>query len=431
MEDSGSSPSGVTGEPVDTSGLSFTATYDDGTTGSVIPSSYTPTSFGDTVGTQTVTFSFEGTDITVDVDYDVESRPSALTVTSISISGTPTNAQQLGQFVDYTGCTFTYGLSDGTTIVKQGNDGTMVEGVPLCITYGEGFNYEAPRPEWADTSETLVTVRVATENDESWWVDEGYEVPDPAPSTTFDFAVEEPVLDSLEITGSLTNTQYLTGSPDLTGLTIKAVYDNGDKVTLSLSDPNLDVSPATYTYTTGSLPTSTDLTISYTDGEVTATSGVQNVEVHGKTEYDLPIDEANVAYYDGFTVYNQDNCPGIGDLAGGAEVSIGDHVHLIFTEDAWDNGTTIGISDIMALVPSYGVDMSNFGAFGEGDGNNYKVDYYKMGLTGEGTAETGVSIVVALAPLTRVIDVQTGYSKADLDMTDSLARVYKLNVAVS
>ena len=75
--------------------------------------------------------------------------------------------------------------------------------------------------------------------------------------------------------------------------------------------------------------------------------------------------------------------------------------------------------------------MSNVGAFGQGDGTNYYVDYYKMGLTGEGQSATGITMVVAIAPLTRVIDVTAGYSKADLDMTASGARIYKLNVEVS
>lgn len=110
MEDSGSSPSGVTGEPVDISGLSFTATYDDESTGSVIPSSYTPTSFGDTVGTQTVTFSFEGTDITVDVDYDV----AAPVLVSISISGIPQTPTEFGP-VNTTGLTVTATYDNDTT----------------------------------------------------------------------------------------------------------------------------------------------------------------------------------------------------------------------------------------------------------------------------------------------------------------------------
>lgn len=134
MEDSGSSPSGVTGEPVDISGLSFTATYDDESTGSVIPSSYTPTSFGDTVGTQTVTFSFEGTDITVDVDYDVE----APVLTGITVIGTPV-AQRAFSNIDATGLTVHANFSDGshedvTNDVQWVGDGNLSQW-GTCIEY--------------------------------------------------------------------------------------------------------------------------------------------------------------------------------------------------------------------------------------------------------------------------------------------------------
>ena len=142
MEDSGSSPSGVTGEPVDISGLSFTATYDDESTGSVIPSSYTPTSFGDTVGTQTVTFSFEGTDITVDVDYDVE----ALTLVSISISGTPAT-QRAFTAIDTTGLTVTANYNNGTH-VDVTSDATWTNDQTNTGTWGTCIAYDSEEGAW-------------------------------------------------------------------------------------------------------------------------------------------------------------------------------------------------------------------------------------------------------------------------------------------
>lgn len=141
MEDSGSSPSGVTGEPVDISGLSFTATYSDGATDSVVPSSYTPTSFGDTVGTQTVTFSFEGTDITVEVDYDVE----APVLTGLSVSGGTLVPHAL-RSVDTHGQVVTATYSNGTTkdvtadatcVASDTNTGTWGEAVVLDTDHWE------------------------------------------------------------------------------------------------------------------------------------------------------------------------------------------------------------------------------------------------------------------------------------------------------
>ena len=73
----------------------------------MIPSSYTPTSFGDTAGTQTVTFSFEGTDITVDVDYDVQAA-----ATGFEVTGTLATQYQ-NRNVDTTGLSYTY---DGVAV---------------------------------------------------------------------------------------------------------------------------------------------------------------------------------------------------------------------------------------------------------------------------------------------------------------------------
>lgn len=150
MEDSGSSPSGVTGGPVDTSGLSFTATYDDGTTGSVIPSSYTPTSFGDTVGTQTVTFSFEGTDITVDVDYDVE----APVLLSISISGTPAT-QRAFTAIDTTGLTVIANYSNDTHIDVT-SDATWTNDQTNTGTWGTCLRFDTDHYVYDITSKHLV-----------------------------------------------------------------------------------------------------------------------------------------------------------------------------------------------------------------------------------------------------------------------------------
>lgn len=141
MEDSGSSPSGVTGEPVDISGLSFTATYSDGATDSVVPSSYTPTSFGDTVGTQTVTFSFEGTDITVEVDYDVE----APVLTGLSVSGgmlVPRALNSVNTHDQVVTATYSNGTTkdvtaDATCVASDTGTGTWGEAVELHTDHWE------------------------------------------------------------------------------------------------------------------------------------------------------------------------------------------------------------------------------------------------------------------------------------------------------
>ena len=299
--------------------MSFTATYEDGTTGSVIPSSYTPTSFGDTAGTQTVTFSFAGTDITVDVDYDVVA----------------------------------------------------------------------------------------------------------------------PVLDSLEITGSLTNTQYLTDAPDLTGLTIKAVYDNGDEVTLSASD--VVVTPSVWTYSataaTATVPASLNLTISYTDDGVTETSTIEGVTVHGKTEYTLPLGQEGAVYYDGFsfTYPTTSAFPMTGPASlfmSGATPAAGDWVSLTFSEDDYENDTLVDGQKFMGYVGDYGVDTTEWGFNADGESGQGRMNGYKLAITGEATASTGGTAVVAFGPLLNAISAQTGYKRSDIDSTDPGFRVYTCNFTV-
>ena len=110
--------------------MSFTATYEDDTTGSVIPSSYTPTSFGDTAGTQTVTFSFAGTDITVDVDYDVE-EPVVVVLDHLELTGDLTHTHQdRGSTPDASGVTVKAVYSDESEVTLTSDDYT-VSAVPV------------------------------------------------------------------------------------------------------------------------------------------------------------------------------------------------------------------------------------------------------------------------------------------------------------
>lgn len=293
--------------------LSFTAEYSDGTTGSVIPSSYTPASFGDTAGTQTVTFSFEGTDITVDVDY------------------------------------------------------TVSEPVPVT-------------------------------------------------------------LESLSVTGSLTNAQYLTDAPDLTGLTLKAVYSDASERTLSASD--VTVSPAVYTYSASLanavVPTTQDLTISYTEDNVTVTSGVDDVVVHGKTEYTLPLNQAGSVYYDGFDMVGENvSYGGPSNLFVDSQTfQVGDFFNTVFDEDAYDNDTVIDGQKFMSYLTDYGVDAPEWGAIW----TTGRIQSVKAAITGEGTAASGGTAVIVIAPLVNAITAATGYKKSDLDLTQ--AHIYRLNLTV-
>ena len=99
------------GNAVDPTGLSFTVTKIDGTTASVSPQTLTPTTWGDTAGTQTCTFTYnDGYD---SVSCEVEATVIAKALTSLAYSGT-FGTQTLGSAPDLTGITFTAHYNDST-----------------------------------------------------------------------------------------------------------------------------------------------------------------------------------------------------------------------------------------------------------------------------------------------------------------------------
>ena len=225
-------------EAVDPTGLTFTASYSDGTTASVSPQSHSPSTWGDTVGTQTCTFSYTEDEVTVtcDIDANVQAAPGELTVTSVAISGTPTNAQQLGHYIDWTGCTFTYGLSDGTTLVRTDNEGVYNEATDTALALESGDGLDGNN-QWVDLSETLVTVTAYGEDD-GWFAENGYAVADPAPSATFDFAqpVVIPTITSVSVSGEQLNCNVQAGRFRPKGLIFSFTADNGDVITTASSE---------------------------------------------------------------------------------------------------------------------------------------------------------------------------------------------------
>ena len=100
------------GNAVDPTGLSFTVTKIDGTTASVSPQTLTPTTWGDTAGTQTCTFTYsDGYD---SVSCEVEATVLAEELSSIAISGTPQVPTEFGP-VNATGLTVTATYNSGRT----------------------------------------------------------------------------------------------------------------------------------------------------------------------------------------------------------------------------------------------------------------------------------------------------------------------------
>ena len=103
------------GTTVDPTGLSFTVTKIDGTTESVSPQTLTPTTWGDTVGTQTCTFTYsDGYDsVSCEVEANVQAVP--VVFTGISVSGTPAT-QRANSQIDTTGLTVYANYSDGSQV---------------------------------------------------------------------------------------------------------------------------------------------------------------------------------------------------------------------------------------------------------------------------------------------------------------------------
>lgn len=405
---------------VDTTGMEFTAEYSDGTTDVVSPQSHIPTTWGDTVGTQTCTFSYTEDEVTVTcvVDADVEAAPGELTVTSISISGTPTNAPQLGHYVDWTGCTFTYGLSDGTTLVLQGNAGAYDESTDkaLVIETGDGLS---DNHQWADLSETLVTATVNDYDDEgNWWTANGYAVASPAPSTTFDFAparftITGEWLKPQLVNQPVTSTSQSKQTNSAYGLTF--AYDGVELTSQQFRAMIIGMLPQDYTWqTSGENKT---LTFEY-NGETATTPpatvyrtwddapvGSLPVQEDFSTQIGVPISWQNLfsncvsaedeTNFVGFMVDENNNDAPI-------SVSAGDVVDYIMTKTQYESGTaTIGdfiTNDWADVKTQIGLDNTDgYGVLttyrGQTENSGYRYYWY---LTGDGTATSDIELVRVL-----------------------------------
>ena len=224
-ETSGNTLSGYTGDSVDYSSLTFVATYDDESTGSVTPASCTPSVWGE-AGTETITFHFDGTDVTC----EVEGTAIAPVVTSLTISGTLTGVQEPLGGIDNSGLTFTYGLSNGQSVVKEAT--SLMDGHDGYFDFNlQALGYDF----YAVPSGSGLDIEDPTKPDASWKED-------------------------------ATGTQTVGSAPDLTGITFTAHY-NDSSLDHEVDDSDITVSPATWAESG-----SQTLTMSYTDEYGTAST---------------------------------------------------------------------------------------------------------------------------------------------------------------
>ena len=142
--------------------MTFEATYDDESTGSVTPASCSPSVWGEP-GTETITFSFAGTDVTCEVE-GTSLAPVVLDGLSISGGWTRFN-QYVNRNVDTTGLTILAHYSDGTTS-SLADAGLTLYGVKQSIGQTD---YE--RDTWVNevAADGAVTLVAKDTNDNSYY----------------------------------------------------------------------------------------------------------------------------------------------------------------------------------------------------------------------------------------------------------------------
>ena len=148
------------GTTVDPTGLSFTVTKIDGTTESVSPQAHTPTTWGETAGTQTCTFTY--TDGYDSVSCEVEATVLPV-FTGISISGTPAT-QRANTAIDTTGLTVYANYSDGSHVdVTSDADIETDDG---SDTWGECIAYDDPNWVYSGLNHKLVASYIGPDDEE-------------------------------------------------------------------------------------------------------------------------------------------------------------------------------------------------------------------------------------------------------------------------
>ena len=222
-----------TERPVDPTGLTFKVEYADGGI-ETVTTTFTPSSWSETAGEQTATFSYSEAGVTVSAEKKatvVFDAPASLAVT-----GSWTNTQYTEQDVDSTGLTF-------KAIHLSGKETTVTSDVTVSPT------------AWGASAGEQTATFTYTEGGVSVTV-------------TKDATVVLDVPSSLAISGTLTNEQKVSTAPDITGLTATATYLSGKTADVTAS---VTVTPATYGETAGT----ETLTLSYTESDTTVTASME------------------------------------------------------------------------------------------------------------------------------------------------------------
>lgn len=323
-------------------------------------------------------------------------------LTGLTSSGDWSNPQYVATDVDPTGLTFTANYSDGST---QDVTATVVSQQSYTPT------------TWENTVGTQTCVFSYTEDEITVTCD-------------VEATVEAPVeLDHIEISGDFTNNQIRGTAPDLTGLTIKAVYTDESEQTLT--DTDYEVSPAVWPMGNPDNLAQARVTVSYTDGEITKTAYKQPTLHYPTTGLEIDASEGGHVYFDMSNAEYAESWKGPGDVAMGGG-SVGDKVYLVIPDSYYQAGTTyptgnpqdLTVPGLMQDMNTYGINaMSDSGTintegyvpvYGVHKGNDISEGYFAACLTGGKTIDNDFVIHNLIGTLANNISAGAGWSINDL-----------------
>lgn len=385
------------GNAVDPTGLSFTVTKIDGTTASVSPQTLTPTTWGDTVGTQTCTFTYsDGYDsVSCDVEANVQAAPVVLT--SLSVTGTPAT-QYVGNAPDLTGLTFTAVYSDTSE-------------VPLDVS-----DISAAPATWSTTGSATLTC--------------SYTEDEVTVSANVSVTVSEPVFTGISVSGTPAK-QRANTQIDTTGLTVYANYSDGSHVDVtseSWIDPDVQGALSGYW---GNCITNSDDGWYYPNIEHHMVAGYNYGEGSDDQEYnansssfylegEMPSGtskEFSGAGYITCDVPHLQNMvePWDGSTGGFliTGTTAGNNAYMLFTKAQYDNDTAVDLQTYGSGAPLFGIQISDTQSL-PGFGwrmidNTLRV--FVMSIDGTGT--DGTEGVLVIGELANNIDPSVGIKKSD------------------
>ncbi len=291
------------GDTLNTSGLTLTASYNDGST-ETVSSGFTcsPTTLS-TAGTQTITVSYGGKTTTFTVTV------TAVTLSSISVATKPTKTSY------YVGDTLN---TSGLTLKATYNNGTSK-------TISSGFTCSPTSLSTAGTQ--TITVSYGGK------------------STTFTVTVNTVTLSSISIASNPTKTSYAVGDTlDTTGLILTATYNNGTTETVSsgftCTPTSLDTAGTQkITVSYGGMTTSFNVevleipSVSFTVGEVCGNPGETiRIPVSLTSNEGIIAARLKISYPSVLTLEKVEDCGILGEYVFGNDLTANPYIVM------WENG---------------------------------------------------------------------------------------------